>query len=84
MIPLLFEAGLESLCSEVWLVECGDVKQLQRLMLRDDLSLTQAQERIAAQWPIAEKRPLADYILNNNGDLEDLAAQSQRLLFQDQ
>ena len=84
MIPLLFEAGLESLCSEVWLVECGDVEQLQRLMLRDGLSLTQAQERIAAQWPIAEKRPLADYILNNNGDLEDLAAQSQRLLFQDQ
>ena len=84
MIPLLFEAGLESLCSEVWLVECGDEQQLQRLMLRDGLSLTQAQERIAAQWPIAQKRPLADYILHNNGDLGSLAAQSQRLLFQDQ
>jgi len=24
MIPLLFEAGLESLCTEVWLVDCSD------------------------------------------------------------
>ena len=28
MIPLLFEAGLESLCSEIWLVDCDPEQQL--------------------------------------------------------
>ena len=38
MIPLLFEAGLESLCSEVWLVDCEPEQQLERLMQRDGLN----------------------------------------------
>ena len=32
MIPLLFEAGLESLCSEIWLVDCDPQQQLERLI----------------------------------------------------
>ena len=38
MIPLLFEAGLESLCSEIWLVDCDESQQLGRLIMRDGLS----------------------------------------------
>ena len=34
MIPLLFEAGLTDLCSEIWLVDCDEEQQIQRLMLR--------------------------------------------------
>ena len=65
MIPLLFEAGLEALCSEVWLVDCDEQQQRQRLMARDGLNPTEADVRIAAQWPLARKRPLADVVIDN-------------------
>jgi dephospho-CoA kinase len=74
MIPLLFEAGLEALCSEVWLVDCEETQQLQRLMERDQRGEAEARARIAAQWPLARKRPLADQRINNRGGAEALAA----------
>ena len=73
MIPLLFEAGLEELCSEVWLVDCDSEQQLQRLLGRDGLSEPEARARIAAQWPLARKRPLADVLIDNRGTAEQLA-----------
>jgi dephospho-CoA kinase len=68
MVPLLFEAGLESLCSEVWLVDCDEQQQLQRLIGRDRLSEAEAGARIAAQWPLARKRPLVERRLENRGN----------------
>ena len=65
MIPLLFEAGLEVLCSEVWLVDCDEAQQLERLMQRDGLNLVEAEARINAQWPLGTKRAQADVIVNN-------------------
>ena len=67
MIPLLFEAGLESLCSEIWLVDCDPEQQLDRLVVRDGLSRDAAQARMAAQWPLSRKRALADHVINNSG-----------------
>jgi len=67
MIPLLFEAGLESMCSEIWLVDCDESQQLQRLIVRDGLSPDAAQARIAAQWPLSLKRTLADHVICNQG-----------------
>lgn len=75
MIPLLFEAGLEGLCSTIWLVDCDEDQQLQRLMARNGLSEAEARARIAAQWPLARKRPLADVVLDNRGTPEQLNAQ---------
>jgi dephospho-CoA kinase len=80
VVPLLFEAGLESLCSEVWLVDCDETQQLQRLMARDCLGEADARARIAAQWPLARKRQLADVVLNNRGSPEQLAAQVEQAL----
>jgi dephospho-CoA kinase len=68
MIPLLFEAGLEGLCSEVWLVDCDEAEQLKRLQARDQLSEAEARTRIAAQWPMARKRERADVVIDNGGD----------------
>ncbi len=75
MIPLLFEAGLESLCSEVWLVTCSPETQLQRLIGRDGLPEHEARARIAAQWPLARKQALADRLISNDGDPKDLEQQ---------
>ena len=75
MIPLLFESGLEALCSETWLVDCDESQQLQRLMARDQLNAAEAQARINAQWPLAKKRPLADVLISNRSDTAALSAQ---------
>jgi dephospho-CoA kinase len=75
MVPLLFEGGLEALCSETWLVDCDEQQQLQRLIARDQCTPAQAQARIQAQWPLARKRTLADRLINNRGGPEQLAAQ---------
>jgi dephospho-CoA kinase len=72
MVPLLFEAELESLCSEVWLVDCDEHQQLERLMARDQLSEAEARARIAAQWPLALKRALAERCINNRSDPQAL------------
>ena len=80
MIPLLFEAGLEGLCSEVWLVDCDEDQQLQRLMARDGLSEDAARARIAAQWPLARKRPLSSVVLDNRGGPGALAGQVKAAL----
>ncbi len=80
MIPLLFEAGLEGLCSEIWLVDCDEGQQLQRLMGRDGLTEAEACSRIAAQWPMARKRALADVVIDNGGGGEDLILQVRRAL----
>jgi dephospho-CoA kinase len=73
MIPLLFEAGLEGLCSEVWLVDCDEHQQLARLMTRNGLTQAEAQGRINAQWPLERKRLLADRTISNRGNPEELA-----------
>ena len=75
MIPLLFESGLERICSETWLVDCDESQQLQRLMARDQLSAAEAQARVNAQWPLAKKRPLADVLISNRSDTAALSAQ---------
>ncbi|AFY29835.1 dephospho-CoA kinase [Cyanobium gracile] len=80
MIPLLFEAGLEGLCSETWLVDCDEDQQLQRLMGRDQLSEADARARLAAQWPLSRKRALAMLVLDNRGGPDALAAQVERAL----
>lgn len=80
VVPLLFEAGLEPLCSEVWLVDCDEQQQLARLMARDNLSAGAAQARIAAQWPLARKRTLATRILDNRSTPDALAPQVSQAL----
>ena len=75
MIPLLFEGGLEGLCSEIWLVDCDPATQLQRLMTRDQLNEADARARLGAQWPLERKRPLADLVIDNRGGPEALEPQ---------
>ena len=67
MIPLLYEAGLDALCSEVWVVYCTAHQQRQRLIARNHLSDTAAEQRIQAQWPLERKCQLADQVIDNSG-----------------
>lgn len=74
-IPLLFEAQLTNLVTEIWVVSCDHSLQIARLQQRNGLTAKQAQARIDSQIPLAEKIAAADIVLDNNGDLTDLYAQ---------
>ena len=80
MIPLLFEAGLESLCSEVWVVHCSPTQQRQRLMTRNRLSADEAEQRIRAQWPMDRKTELADCVIKNGDVPRSWTSQVRELL----
>ncbi|MBS3026892.1 MAG: dephospho-CoA kinase [Dolichospermum sp. DET50] len=83
VIPLLFEANLENLVNQIWVVSCSAQQQQQRLIERNNLTPEQAAARINSQLPIAEKIARADVVLDNCGNLESLLQQIDKVLLQD-
>ena len=83
VIPLLFEADMTDLVSQIWVVTCSVEQQLHRIMERDSaafpqenrLSLEQAQARINNQLPLQEKVAGADVVLDNSSTPEALLKQ---------
>jgi dephospho-CoA kinase len=71
-IPLLFEAKMTDLVTEIWVVICSLSQQIIRLQTRNNLTEKQALARINSQLPLAEKIALADVVLDNNQDLDSL------------
>jgi dephospho-CoA kinase len=49
-------------------------------MARDGLSEADARARIAAQWPLARKRELADRLIDNNHEPHALIEQLEQAL----
>ena len=68
IIPLLFEHNYTNICSEILYIDCDRIKQLERLQIRDNLSLEEAQQRIDAQWENSYKKQFADFIISNSKD----------------
>ncbi len=79
-VPLLIETNLYKTVDKVLLVYTSEQIQLHRLMERDRLSMHEAMKRIRAQMPIDEKRPYADFIIDNSGSKEQLEAQVHEVL----
>ena len=70
-VPLLFESGMADGYDEIMVVYVPEEVQLRRLMERDGLTREQALGRIRAQWPIEEKKKLADVVIDNSGTLKE-------------
>lgn len=79
-IALLFEAGFDDLADDIWLVKVDPLTQKQRLMARDGLSGSEADQRIRSQLPLLEKEKRADLIIDNNGSRQETYRQVVRLL----
>lgn len=78
-IPLLFENRLEALVEETWLVFLDPDHQLDRLMRRNGFTREEAEQRIASQLPLSEKAKRATRIIDNNGDLDALRREVDRV-----
>jgi dephospho-CoA kinase len=79
-VPLLFEGNLQEWLRPVILVACNIETQTARLQKRDHLTPADAEKHIAAQMSLKDKRRLADYLIENNGTLEDLERQTRQIL----
>ncbi|MGQ9824175.1 MAG: dephospho-CoA kinase [Desulfotomaculales bacterium] len=73
-IPLLVETGAQKLVEVVIVVYARPEVQLQRLKERG-LSLEDAKARLNAQAPPEERLKYADFIIYNNGSLEETKKQ---------
>ncbi len=73
-IPLLFEAGLTGDVDVIVLVDAPRDIRLERLVRDRGLSRADAAAMIDAQMPAEPKRARADYVIDNTGTLDELAA----------
>jgi len=79
-VPLLFEVGLDTAFRPVVVVNASQATQLERVVRRDGLSEDAVRARILAQQPLDEKKKRADFVLENDGGADELAAQVDLLL----
>jgi dephospho-CoA kinase len=79
-IPLLFETGRDRDFDEVVVVACDPRAQVARVMARDGASRDDAERRIAAQWPIADKVARADRVIRTDGTFAETDAQVEALV----
>lgn len=80
VIPLLFEANMTDLVTEIWVVHCPQEQQIQRIRERDRLSVEQTQSRLDSQLPLAEKVARADVVLDNSSTRKFLLQQVDQAL----
>lgn len=70
--PLLVEVGAHRGLDALIVVSASEAEQVARAQARDAMSEAQARARIAAQLPLARKVEVADYVIDNDGTLEQL------------
>jgi dephospho-CoA kinase len=67
---LMIESGGYKRFDKLIVVHCRPEVQLKRLMLRDKLSLEEAQRRISSQMSQEEKQKFADYLIDTSDGFE--------------
>ena len=80
VIPLLFEAKMENLVTEIWAIACDSQQQMQRLINRNHLSKNEAIQRISSQMSQSEKIEIADVVIINSDNTEELFFQVDKAL----
>jgi dephospho-CoA kinase len=76
VIPLLFEGDFWRSCDKTVLVIAPPEVRIARVIGRDSTERAAVEQRIAAQIDPAIARTRADYVIENDGDLEDLRERS--------
>jgi len=80
--PLLLEAGLARECDAIIFIDAPPHLRSSRVEANRHWTHQQWESREAAQMPLDEKRRMADHVLVNSGDLNDLRANVARTLQQ--
>lgn len=76
---LIFEVGLESEFDLVVVVSADPARIIERLRERDQLSQQAIENRMQSQLDPASKEELADIVIHNNSDIENLTKTVTRI-----
>lgn len=79
-IPLMFEGNYSQYMDQVAVVYIPEAVQVERLAKRDNLTIGEAQARVASQMSIETKKKLADVVFDNQGTLSETAEQIESWL----
>ena len=78
-VPLLVENNLQAMYAAVVVVAASPETQLARLTTLRGMSRSDAQARIDAQTPLADKLAAATYVISNDGPIDELGPQVDRV-----
>ena len=76
-IPLLYETDRAADFDIVMVAACTPAQQLERLMARNGLSAADAQARIDAQLPLADKVARTDFVIDTSGTVKQTDANTR-------
>ena len=76
---LLIESGNHKNMDKIVVIACNKQERIRRLLKRDTLTLKEIQKRFQSQMKIDDKIKFADYIIDNNGSVDGLEKQVERL-----
>lgn len=79
---LMIETGSYKRMDKLIVVYANEECQLKRIIQRDGVTVEEARNRIASQMPMDEKKKLADYVIDNSGDIDSTFAQVDKLYSQ--
>ena len=77
--PLLFEMGLEKICDAVVVVRATRAQQIERTHARSGLTHIEILKRMKAQMPIQKKIARADFVIDNQGNINQTRKQVEEL-----
>ena len=78
-VPLLFEAKFEKLFDKTILVYAKDKIRIERLKKRN-LSVEEINKRLSAQMSQDDKVKISDYVLYNEGTIEELVKKTEKII----
>lgn len=77
-MPLLYEVQYEKFVDQVWVIYVPRDIQIERLVVRNQWTVEQAEQVIRAQMDIEEKARLAHDVFDNQGSIEELYQQLEQ------
>ena len=77
--PLLVETGMHTAFEILVVVSATVATQIERLMRQRGMSESSIRARIVAQAPLEDKAAVADFLVDNEGTLDELESQVDRL-----
>jgi dephospho-CoA kinase len=76
---LLVELGMYREFSKLVVVSADPELQVKRVMKRNGLTESEARDRLASQFPLAQKLAVADYVIKNDNNRDALLARTREV-----
>jgi len=77
--PLLVELGMHRHVDRLIVVTSTQTQQIERLKKRDGRSTEEALGLLSSQMPVQEKAKLADFVVRNEGSLEEMKKRAKEV-----